>query len=66
MKLTGWYDGWQWPVRVGVYERDADWYHYSFWNGYSWGFNCQTLRDAEDFKWAYSTLQTLPWRGVAK
>lgn len=74
MKLTGWYDGKQKPVRVGVYERDygtlsLSFNYYAYWDGKRWYCATARARDAYQsrkvhFDWP-SRHQKLPWRGVA-
>ena len=68
MKLTGWYQGDQKPVRVGVYLRDYEdgdhWY--SYWNGKYFSVADDRLDCVESTKDWKSIQQNLPWRGVAK
>ena len=63
MKRTGWYNGFQKPVRVGYYERDY-WLNFgeekamqSYWDGTAWGLEGTDL---------VYTHQHLPWRGLIK
>ena len=67
MKLTGWYDGKQKPVRVGVYERKYGNRVFFCWWGVEWGMGTNNQKCAESLWWiAAAPNQCLPWRGVAK
>jgi hypothetical protein len=72
VKVTGWYQPQQKPVRRGVYER---WYNfndhkllmlYSFWNGIDFGYGCGTPKAAKQKRGMKSPEQNLRWRGIAK
>ena len=73
MKLTPWFPGDVKPVRVGVYQRDYSGTtfschrsQYCYWNGKFWSIFSFGPLEALEFKRQKSTLQNLPWRGVAK
>ena len=69
LKLTGWYEGHQKPVRVGVYER---WYVgfavFCYWNGTHWGCLASTVDSCQENKMIFgiSPDQDRPWRGISK
>ena len=66
MKLTGWYDGKQKPVRVGVYERDYAYITlYAKWDGNKWCTASTVAKFAAQCV-KKSHFSKLPWRGVAK
>ena len=73
MKPTGWYDGEQKPVYVGVYERKfgkASSYFphttfFSRWDGKNWMGNAVRVDGAET-QIRVALLQHLPWRGLVK
>lgn len=72
MKLTEWYSGDQKPVRVGVYERDySEEYQdneigvYCRWDGERWYVYDDSI-EASAKQWVVTTMQSLPWRGIAK
>ena len=75
MKRTGWYNGTQKPVRVGVYERDygtllLTFNYFAYWDGKRWYCSMYSARGAYEartlqFDWP-SEHQKLPWRGVVK
>ena len=61
MKLTGWYDGDQKPVRKGVYEVYTEYGNlFRSWNGKEWGLN-----DAR-YGWCWCYQQDFKWRGLTK
>lgn len=73
MKLTGWYQSSQKPVRKGVYQRDASvvgWSAhvptFSYWDGERWGISDKSVGGADIWGTAKSQYQNLPWRGLAK
>ena len=60
MKLTGWYQGDQRPIRVGYYERQVT-EHFTWmawWNGEYWTLLQRSFYLVDN--------QNLPWRGVEK
>ena len=66
MKLTGWYQGDQKPVYVGVFEKlhPSDMSAFSYWDGARWNCMRATIYGAVFYKNYQSQDQTLPWRGV--
>ena len=68
MKLTGWYDGCQKPVRAGLYRRryaDSSLVLWAYWTGTFWGCAADTQQSALEFLGVPSIRQCLPWRGIA-
>ena len=68
-KETGWYNGDQKPVRVGVYKRSfrpQDDYFYSWWNGVTWGIDCHLNENASVNRDWTSYFQNMPWCGLTK
>lgn len=66
MNLTGWIDGSQKPIHVGVYERAAcgcTVTRYAYWDGEYWHMNSDSVRVAamQNLRSAY---QMLDWRGL--
>lgn len=70
MNLTGWYDGYQIPVRKGVYERLYDTQlgvrGYCYWNGEAWCCAFDTPALAAKKPRVTSLEQNMPWRGISK
>jgi len=65
-KKTGWIDGSQTPVRVGVYQRfyiDLCTY-FCYWDGKVWGMGWYTAEKAWRCRRYKSATQGLPWRGL--
>lgn len=68
MKLTPWYPGNVKPVRVGVYERKYPSFFlpvFCKWNGDIWFCGSSDVEFANQDR-IPTTLQSLPWRGIAK
>jgi hypothetical protein len=65
MNLTDWYEGWQKPVRVGVYRRIGR--SYSYFDAACWYAVAYSPRSAltNYQKNLRSFMQDLPWRGLA-
>ena len=62
MKLTGWYQGDQKPVRAGWYERGNPYnplvFYRHYWDSFWW--------KPTKYSSKIMQYQNLPWRGVAK
>lgn len=71
MKLTGWYDGCQKPVRAGLYRRNFKTLHkrtsvlWAYWTGERWAVAASTKPAALRNAHFRSSEQCLPWRGIA-
>jgi len=69
-KLTPWYPASVKPVRVGVYEKDADPHmrggdkHYQYWNGSEWGSYDTSISRADQHGDVRSRHQNIGWRGL--
>ena len=68
MKLTGWYQGDQKPVRKGYYEREyqPNNNYFSYWNGKAFSVSEITAYLPKKIRFIDSQYQNLPWRGVEK
>lgn len=67
-ELTGWYEGEQRPVRVGVYQRQMNILShvtYSYWDGEYWCCYANSAIGAEAYIHMSSNWQFVPWRGLA-
>lgn len=68
-KLTKWFPREVKPVRVGVYETDANFYkgyqRFQHWNGEFWNSYCTTIQSAST-ETDYSSYQNVRWRGLAE
>lgn len=60
MEKTGWYQGWQKPIRIGLYERNygPGSIIMCTWNGRSWYSPYTGINE--------SRYQVLPWRGLVR
>lgn len=70
MKKTGWYEGYQKPVRAGVYEREfycgklyCTWY--CTWDGRKWMAGSRYKSACASLE-SESVFQNLRWRGMEK
>lgn len=66
---TGWYNGDQYPVRVGVYEREREDISfkgtiYSWWDGVCWSVFEPTIEEAYNSRHIPSCFNNLKWRGL--
>ncbi len=61
MTRTDWYEGWQHPVRIGVYERllAPDVFRY-LWDGLQWTHVRANSHGVPSY------MQDLPWRGLTE
>ena len=68
MKLTKWIHGNIKPVRAGVYQRKYGYgfVSYCYWDGDFWYWREETPALAEACGDRLSSVQTLPWRGLAE
>lgn len=71
--MTHWFDGTEYPVRPGVYQRQYTYgktpsVQYCYWNGKGWAMGEFTVEQAMRHKEAFmlAPRQQLPWRGVLK
>ena len=69
--VTPWFQGTEYPVRPGVYQRQYNYgktpsVQYCFWNGKGWAMGEHTVGQAMRHKDAFMVAprQQLPWRGV--
>lgn len=71
--MTHWFEGTEYPVRQGVYQRQYTYgktpsVQYCYWDGGSWAMGEFTVEQAMRHKDAFmlAPRQQLPWRGVLK
>lgn len=71
--VTPWFQGTEFPVRVGVYQRQYTYgktpsVQYCYWNGKGWAMGEHTVEQAMRHREAFMVAprQYLPWRGVLK
>ena len=71
--VTPWFQGTEFPVRVGVYQRQYTYgktpsVQYCYWNGKGWAMGEHTVEQAMRHREAFMVAprQHLPWRGVLK
>jgi len=69
-KVTTWFEPSQKPVRVGMYQVKnflgviAVGFCWSYWDGKKWGFQCDTKKEAFDYRNPTSCFQSKMWRGL--
>lgn len=71
--VTHWFEGTEYPVRPGVYQRQYTYgktpsVQYCYWNGEAWAMGEFTVEQAMRHKDAFmlAPRQQLPWRGILK
>lgn len=71
--VTHWFEGTEYPVRPGVYQRQYTYgktpsVQYCYWDGENWAMGEFTVEQAMRHKEAFmlAPRQQLPWRGILK
>lgn len=71
--VTHWFEGTEYPVRPGVYQRQYTYgktpsVQYCYWDGRNWSMGEHTAEQAAEHEIAFnpSPRQHLSWRGVLK
>ena len=71
--VTHWFEGTEYPVRPGVYQRQYTYgktpsVQFCYWDGDNWAMGEFTVEQAMRHKEAFmqAPRQQLPWRGVLK